>query len=356
MIAVGRVRGLFDPVMEALPDARRARRCCSSAPPGSAAATSTPASWCGWPTCSRCWPSPCAPSAGCSTSCRAASSAGTGCSGVLTAARRAGARRRAAAGGRRPDRAPASTGSAFAYGDGQVLHRRHLRRPGRPHRRVVGPTGSGKSTLATLLVRLRRPRHRRGRARRRRPARAGPGRARRGRRPGAAVGLPVRRHGPRQRHPRAPTCRTRTSGRRCASRRPTGSSPRCPHGLDTVVGERGTTLSGGQRQRLALARAVVRRPAPARPGRRDQRASTRRWSSASWPGCAAPARQHRRRRRLPPGDHRPGRRGGLPRGRPGRRPGDARGAARRARPATATWSPPTSGPRPSARPLDGRRR
>ena len=30
--------------------------------------------------------------------------------------------------------------------------------------------------------------------------------------------------------------------------------------LDTVVGERGTTLSGGQRQRLALARAVIRRP------------------------------------------------------------------------------------------------
>ena len=33
-----------------------------------------------------------------------------------------------------------------------------------------------------------------------------------------------------------------------------------PKALDTVVGERGTTLSGGQRQRLALARAVVRRP------------------------------------------------------------------------------------------------
>ena len=33
-----------------------------------------------------------------------------------------------------------------------------------------------------------------------------------------------------------------------------------PAGLDTVVGERGTTLSGGQRQRLALARAVIRRP------------------------------------------------------------------------------------------------
>lgn len=33
-----------------------------------------------------------------------------------------------------------------------------------------------------------------------------------------------------------------------------------PDGLDTVIGERGTTLSGGQRQRLALARALVRRP------------------------------------------------------------------------------------------------
>jgi ABC-type multidrug transport system fused ATPase/permease subunit len=33
-----------------------------------------------------------------------------------------------------------------------------------------------------------------------------------------------------------------------------------PHGLDSRLGERGTTLSGGQRQRLALARALVRRP------------------------------------------------------------------------------------------------
>ncbi len=33
-----------------------------------------------------------------------------------------------------------------------------------------------------------------------------------------------------------------------------------PHGIDSRLGERGTTLSGGQRQRLSLARALVRRP------------------------------------------------------------------------------------------------
>src|SRR5206468_7137682 len=34
-----------------------------------------------------------------------------------------------------------------------------------------------------------------------------------------------------------------------------------PWGLDTRIGEQGLSLSGGQRQRLALARAVLARPA-----------------------------------------------------------------------------------------------
>ena len=40
----------------------------------------------------------------------------------------------------------------------------------------------------------------------------------------------------------------------------TGFVHELEHGLDTRVGERGTSLSGGQRQRIALARAVIRRP------------------------------------------------------------------------------------------------
>ncbi len=36
--------------------------------------------------------------------------------------------------------------------------------------------------------------------------------------------------------------------------------PRLPHGIDSVVGDRGSWLSGGQRQRIGLARAVIGKP------------------------------------------------------------------------------------------------
>lgn len=124
---------------------------------------------------------------------------------------------------------------------------------------VVGPTGSGKSTLVSLLVRLVDPadgailldgvdlrEHRRG---------------------GVAAAAALV---PQQAFLFDDTVRDNiTLGLdasdddvRAALRVAQAEEfvDRLPDGLDTQVGERGTTLSGGQRQRIALARALVRRP------------------------------------------------------------------------------------------------
>ncbi|GAC1444003.1 MAG: ABC transporter ATP-binding protein [Mycobacteriales bacterium] len=148
---------------------------------------------------------------------------------------------------------------SFSYGDADVL--REVAFDVRPGQTValVGPTGAGKSTLASLLVRLVDP---------------SSGAVQyddvdvRSLAPGAlaAVASLV----PQQTFLFDDSVRGNVTlgadlpdedvwaALRVAQA--DGFVAALPHGLDTVVGERGTTLSGGQRQRLALARAVVRRP------------------------------------------------------------------------------------------------
>ncbi|HYJ76466.1 MAG TPA: ABC transporter ATP-binding protein [Kineosporiaceae bacterium] len=124
---------------------------------------------------------------------------------------------------------------------------------------VVGPTGSGKSTLAGLLVRLVDPAD--------------------GRVLVDGVDLRALRRGELAAHaalvPQGTfvfddTIRGNVTlgadvddaavHRALALARADDFVAALPDGLDTRVGERGATLSGGQRQRLALARALVRRP------------------------------------------------------------------------------------------------
>ena len=151
-------------------------------------------------------------------------------------------------------------GVGFSYdGAADVLHDVTFTVPAGRTVAVVGPTGSGKSTLMSLLVRLVDPRT--GEVvldgvDLRAVARGGVA--------GAAAVVP------QQTFLFDDTVRGNVtlgsdlseSAVRAALRLAQAERfvDALPDGMDTRIGERGTTLSGGQRQRLALARAVVRSP------------------------------------------------------------------------------------------------
>jgi len=147
----------------------------------------------------------------------------------------------------------------FAFGDTEVLHDIAFDvTPGRTVA-VVGPTGAGKSSLSSLLVRLVDPS---------RGAVTYDGVDLRALAPG---GVPeVAALVPQTAFLFDDSVRGNiTLGAEVPDEdvwaalrtaQADGFVAALPGGLDAVVGERGTTLSGGQRQRLALARAVVRRP------------------------------------------------------------------------------------------------
>jgi len=151
-------------------------------------------------------------------------------------------------------------GVGFAYDDeSDVLHDVTFTVPAGRTVAVVGPTGSGKSTLMSLLVRLVDPAS--GEVvvdgvDLRAVARGGVA--------GAAAVVPQQTflfddtvRGNVTLGADIPESRVRHALQIAQAERFVDA---LPEGLDTRIGERGTTLSGGQRQRLALARAVVRSP------------------------------------------------------------------------------------------------
>ncbi len=127
------------------------------------------------------------------------------------------------------------------------------------HRRRGGRDGLGQEHPDVVGDPPRRPRRGSAHPRRHRPARPGPRRARRARRAGpqsaflfddtvrdnVTLGAPVADEEVWE------ALRTAQAD---------GFVAALPRGLDSRLGERGTSLSGGQRQRLSLARALLHRP------------------------------------------------------------------------------------------------
>jgi ATP-binding cassette, subfamily B, multidrug efflux pump len=149
----------------------------------------------------------------------------------------------------------------FSYGETQVLRAISLRIPAGSSLAIVGPTGSGKTTLVNLLSRLYEAPEGSlwidGRSIRSFPLEV------------------IRRNMgivPQETFLFSETIRENLAFGVSASsdeelleaaeaahiRR---EFEEFPQGFETMVGERGMTLSGGQKQRLAIARALLRRPA-----------------------------------------------------------------------------------------------
>lgn len=149
----------------------------------------------------------------------------------------------------------------FSYGDTKILRDISLKIPAGSSFAIVGPTGSGKTSLVNLISRLYEAPEGSllidGR-----PIRAYPLEALRRNmgivpqetflfsetlRENLAFGVP------------STTAEELLDAAEAAHIR--REFEEFPQGFETVVGERGMTLSGGQKQRLAIARALLRRPA-----------------------------------------------------------------------------------------------
>ena len=153
---------------------------------------------------------------------------------------------------------------SFAYPaapDRFVLSNVNLRIPAGGFVAVMGPTGAGKSTLADLLLGLLEPGE--GAIRVDGSPLTGAN-ARRWRRSVAYVPQETYlfheslRDNMRRAEPRATESEIRGALDLAAAGELIDT---LPQGLDTVVGDRGSRLSGGERQRIALAQALLRKPA-----------------------------------------------------------------------------------------------